>query len=258
MGAKFIVDRRCAVKSQMTLTGLIEAIKQKGLLRRVGELAAGGTLGMWEPDAKVEMLLSATAGASSDLTVRDLQVQAARLVQHSVTCRMCPSSLNGHVGGCITYVPYPISEGVEFLLWTTAVRGLEGDLPEAVAGPVTAFARRAQELKQTPFADGLRKRSDLLSAAPRVWQRGRVWGRERLSSAQVLDAFFQNGVLGEEALEQQAGFLAAAMAVARGMEKVMKRDDQRQALMEDTEPYAQVQALMEAALEQGFGVYVWP
>lgn len=242
----------------MTLIGLIEAIKQKGLLRRVGELAAGGSLPTWDPDAKVQMLLSASTGVPGDLTVRDLQAQAANLVQHSVTCRMCPSSLNGHVGGCITYVPYPISEGMEYLLWTTAVRGLEGDLPEAVQAPVLAFARRAQELKQTPFADGLRKRGDLLAAAPRTWQRGMVWGRERLTSAQVLDAFFQNGVLAGEALEQQAGFLDAALAVARGMEKVIKQDDQRQALAEDTEPYGLVRDLMQAALEQNFGVYVWP
>ncbi|HYF77907.1 MAG TPA: hypothetical protein VD973_12280, partial [Symbiobacteriaceae bacterium] len=62
MGAKFIMDRRCPVKSQMTLTGLIEAIKQKSLLRRVGELAAAGALPNWDPDAKVDMLLSVPAG----------------------------------------------------------------------------------------------------------------------------------------------------------------------------------------------------
>jgi hypothetical protein len=258
VGAKFIVDRRCPVKSQMTLTGLIEAIKQKSLLRRVGELAAAGALPNWDPDAKVDMLLSVPAGVPGDLTLRDLQTQAAGLAQHNVTCRMCPSSLNGHVGGCITYVPYPISEGMEYLLWTTAVRALEGDLPEAVQTPALAFARRAQEVKQTPFADGLRTRGDLLAAAPRSWQRGMVWGRERLTSAQVLDAFFQNGVLAGQPLEQQAGFLAAALAVARGMEKVLKHDDQRQALAEDTEPYGLVCSLMQSAVEQHFGVYVWP
>ncbi|MDF2629415.1 MAG: hypothetical protein K0R39_3246 [Symbiobacteriaceae bacterium] len=242
----------------MTLIGLIEAIKQKNLLRRVGELAAAGSLPNWDPDAKVQMLLSATSGVPGELTIRDLQTQAQALIQHSVACRMCPSSLNGHVGGCITYVPYPISEGMEYLFWTTAVRALEGDLPDGVQGPALAFARKAQEVKQTPFADGLRKRGDLLAAAPRSWQRGMVWGRERLTSGQVLDAFFLNGVLTGEALEQQAGFLSAAMAVARGMEKVMKQDDQRQALAEDTEPYSHVLALMQAALDQNFGIYVWP
>jgi len=242
----------------MTLTGLIEAIKQKGLLRRIGELAAGGSLAAWDPHARVEMLLDPGPGVPADLTLHDLQTQVANLVKHSVTCRMCPSSLNGHVGGCIAYVPYPISEGLEFLLWNTAVRGLEGDLPEELLARVTAFAKRAQAMKQTPFADGMRKRGDLLSQAPRQWQRGPVWARERLSSAQVLEAFFLNGMLSGEELLQNAGYLAVALAVARGMERVLKDDERRQALMEDVEPYAQVCGLMEIALEQGTGIYVWP
>ena len=258
MGAKFIVDRRCPVKTQMTLTGLIEAIKQKSLLRRISELAVGGPLTSWDPEVKVEMLLPPEAGAVGEMTVRDLQQQVANLVKHSVTCRMCPSSVNGHVGGCIAYVPYPISEGLEYLLWTTAVRGLEGDLPEEVLAPVAGFARRAQAVKQTPFAEGIRKRGDLISQAPRLWQRGPVWARERLSSAQVLEAFFLNGMLTGDDLEQQAGFLAAALAVARGISIVLKAEEQRQALLEDVEPYATVHQLMEIALDQGFGVYIWP
>ncbi|HWI66553.1 MAG TPA: hypothetical protein VNT75_32390 [Symbiobacteriaceae bacterium] len=258
MGAKFIVDRRCPVKSQMTLTGLIEAIKQKSLLRRIGELAVGGPLASWDPEMKIEVLLPPEAGVPGELTVRDLQQQVATLTKHSVTCRMCPSSLNGHVGGCIAYVPYPLSEGLEFLLWTTAVRGLEGDLPEELAEPVAAFARKAQAIKLTPYADGMRKRGDLLSQAPRQWQRGPVWGRERLTSAQVLEAFFLNGMLAGDDLETHAAFLTATLAVARGMEKVLKDDEQRQALAEDVEPYAQVCRLMMMAQDQGFGIYVWP
>jgi hypothetical protein len=257
VGAKFIVDRRCPVKTSLTLTGLIEAIKQKSLLRRIGELAAAGTV-EWDPELKLERLLPPESGVPGEMTVGDLQQQAALLTKFSLTCRMCPSSLNGHVGGCITYVPYPLSEGLEFLLWTTAVRGLEGDLPEELAGPVEAFARRAQGLAQTPFTDGMRKRGDLLSQKPRVWQRGPVWARERLSSAQVLDGFFVNGVLAGADLELHSVFLGAALAVAKAMAPAIKSEEQQRALAEDVQPYGAVHRLMGIALEQGLGVYVWP
>lgn len=258
MGAKFIVDRRCPVKTSLTLTGLIEAIKHKGLLRRIGELAAAGTLPPAGADLRLNMVLPPEAGVYGEMTIRDLQQQTALLLEHRVTCRQCPSSLNGHVGGCIAYVPYPISEGMEYLLWSTALRGLQGDLPDELLPAATAFAARAQELRQTPFAEGMRSRGDLVGARPRVWQSGPVWKRERLTSAQVLDAFFKNGVLAGEELTTYAGFLGAALAVARATEQVLQDESKRIAMVEDIEPYAMVHDLMLTALDQGLGVYVWP
>ncbi|HYG56817.1 MAG TPA: hypothetical protein VD902_01925 [Symbiobacteriaceae bacterium] len=258
MGAKFIVDRRCPVKTSLTLTGLIEAIKHKGLLRRINELAASGTVSPPVEGTRVDMVLPPEAGVYGEMTVRDLQRQTELLLQHRITCRQCPSSLNGHVGGCIAYVPYPISEGMEVLLWTTAVRALEGDLPDSLLPAAAAFAARAQELRQTPFAEGVRVRGDLLSARPRVWQNGPLWKRERLTSAQVLEAFFLNGVLSGDELKAHAGFLQAALAVATATEQVVQDEAKRMALVEDVEPYCMVYDLMLAAIDQGLGVYVWP
>jgi hypothetical protein len=258
VGAKFIVDRRCPVKTSLTLTGLIEGIKQKGLLRRIHELAAGGTLPQWHEDARLEMVLPADMGLPGEITIKDLQRQTAGLLQHRVTCRQCPSSLNGHVGGCIAYVPYPLSEGLEYLLWTTAVQAMAGELPDALLLPAQSFALLAMQVRETPFADGMKARGDLLSQKPRLWQRGPVWKRERLSSAQVLELFFKNGVIAGEDLRVQAGFLEAALAVARALEKAVRDDEQRQALAEDTQPYVTVHDLMLIALDQGLGVYIWP
>jgi hypothetical protein len=258
VGAKFIVDRRCPVKTSLTLTGLIEGIKQKGLLRRVADLAASGSLPEGHQNLRLQMVLPAETGLPGEMTIRQLQEQAALLMQHRITCRQCPSSLNGHVGGCIAYVPYPLSEGLEYLLWFTAVRAVEGDLPDSLLLPAQSFALQAMQLRQTPFAEGMKARGDLLSAKPRVWQRGPVWKRERLLSSQVLDLFFRNGVVAGEELRVQAGFLEAALAVARAMADAVKDEEQRIALHEDTEPYATVLDLMSTAMEQGLGVYIWP
>ncbi|HLN63928.1 MAG TPA: hypothetical protein VK464_20595 [Symbiobacteriaceae bacterium] len=258
MGAKFIVDRRCPVKQSLTLTGLIEAIKQKGLLRRITDLAAAGALPGYSAEARLDVLMPPEVGVRGEMTVRDLQDQTALLLQHRITCRQCPSSLSGHVGGCIAYVPYPLSEGLEYLLWITAVRGLEGGLPASVQTAVESFARRAMGLRQTPYADGMRKRGDMVGARPRVWQQGSLFQKERLTSSQVVDAFFLNGVLAGDDLRQHTLVLEAALAIARGLESVMKDEEQRLALVEDTEPYQTVLDLMQMAAEQGFGIYVWP
>lgn len=258
MGAKFIVDRRCTVKTSLTLTGLIEAIKYKGLLRRVAELAAAGTLPAYDADARLDMVLPPESGLPAHLTIRELQARSGALMEHRITCRQCPASLTGHVGGCIAYVPYPLSEGMEYLLWRTAVQALKDDLPENLLPRAKAFAERAQLVRQTPFADGLRARGDMLGARPRVHQTGPVWRRERLSSAQVLDAFFINGVLQGDDLRVHAGFLSAALALAAAMEEKLMDDEQRQALVEDVEPYSIVCELMVKALDEGQGVYVWP
>lgn len=257
LGAKFIVDRRCTVKTSLTLTGLIEAIKHKGLLRRIGELVAAGALPACDASAKLDFLLPEESGHAGQLTIAELRQQTETLAAHRITCRQCPSSLTGHVGGCITYVPYPLSEGMEFLFWSTAVQGLKGELPGGLAEPVAAFARRAQELHTTPFADGLRARRDLLGPRPRVYQEGPAWKRARLSSAQVLDAFFVNGVLAGDDLRVHLSFLTAALAVARAMGRVLE-EERRLALEEEVGPYADVRDLMAMALDQGFGIYVWP
>ncbi len=258
MGAKFIIDRRCTVKTELTLTGLIESIKYHGVLQRIGELAAAGMVPACDADARVDMILPADSTLPEDLTIGDLQAQAEVLMAHRVTCRQCPSSLRGHVGGCIAYVPYPISEGMEFLLWKTAVRALRAELPESMIPTARAFAERARELAETPFAKGLRGRGDLLGRVPRVYRDGPLWRRRQLSSAQVLDRFFWNGLLVGDALRIHAGFLGAVLAVARALVSAVATEEQQQALQEDIEPYTRVHELMLRAVEQGQAVYVWP
>lgn len=258
MGAKFIIDRRCIVKTTLTLTGLIEGLKHQGALRRVSELVAAGALPTGESGTRLELLVSQEPGFPGNLTLREVQEQAAELDQHRATCRQCPSAMHGHLGGCISYVPYPLSEGIEYLLWLTAVRALEGRLPEPWLPLARAFAQRAQRLERTPFADGMRARGDLLSARPRVHAKGLLWRRAKLSSAQVLDAFFVNGVLAGEELNVHTGFLAAALALAAAMVPAMSTDERRTALIEDVAPYVQVHQLMERAQEQCLGVYLWP
>jgi hypothetical protein len=225
VGVKFIVDQRCSVKRTLTLTGLIEAVRGRGALRHVTELAAAGMLPAEE-------------------------IRAA--------CRQCPASLTGRVGGCIADIPYPISEGMEYLLWLTATRALEGELPDPVAGPARSFAEGAMALRQTPFATGLRERGDLLGSRPRTWRKGPVWRARTLTSAQVLDALFCNGLLEGERLLGHASFLRAALAVGEAMGERIADPEQRQAMVEDLKPYADACQLMWIALERDLGVYIWP
>lgn len=257
MGAKFIVDRRCAVKSSLTLTGLIEAIKHRGLLRRINEMAAAGALPACGAEDPIDLILPSDSPVPR-LSVRELQRQQATLMEHNITCRQCPSSVTGHVGGCISYVPYPLSEGLEFLFWLTATQGLKGELPEQLTPPVVTFAEKAMARQQTPFSDGMRARGDLLGARPRIWQGGPVLRRKRLTSGQVMDAFFVNGVLGGDELQTHKGFLEAALAVSRALEPALKDEQRRVAMREDLEPYSRVLELMDLAQEQGLGVYLWP
>jgi hypothetical protein len=258
MGAKFIVDRRCEVKTALTLTGLIAGVKRQGELRRVGELTAAGLLTPSDVDAPFNLLFGSEGEGQSDVTVRQLQDQTAPLMVHRPTCRRCPSSLSGHVGGCITMIPYPISAGVEYLLWVTAVKAIQQELPKEVMPTARAFVAHAQSLKQTPFSDSLRERGELLGRRAKVFQAGPLWRRSRLSSAQVLDAFFSNGLIGGDTLRIRAGFLAAMLAVGRAITPAIHGDEQRQALLEDTQPFANLYDLMMRALEQGLGVYAWP
>jgi hypothetical protein len=258
VGAKFIVDRRCTVKSTLTLTGLIEGIKHRSLLRRISELAAAGVLPACDADARIDLVLPPEAGLPMGLTIRELQVQASLLSEHRVTCRQCPSSMTGHVGGCIAYVPYPISEGMEYLLWLTAARALQGKLPEGLMPRARLFAERALAIEQTPLADGLRTRGDLLAGRRHVLQIGPLWRRRRLTSAKVLDAFFVNGVLAGDDLRCHLGFLAAVLALAGAMEPALTDEERRLALQEDIEPYREAHDLMIKAQNQGLGIYVWP
>lgn len=258
VGAKFIVDRRCTVKTSLTLTGLIEALKQQSLLRRVADMTAAGALPEYDPQTRLDLVLIPDSGTPVNLTLGEVVEQAAVLNEHRVTCRQCPASLHGYVGGCIAYVPYPLSAGLEYLLWLTAVWGVERRLPSALLPRVLAFVDRARIMEQTPFADGMRARGDLLGRAPLIHRAGWLWKRAQISSAQVLDAFFVNGVLAGDDLRIHTGFLEAALALARAMEPAMSDQEKRLALLEDVEPYSQVHALMVRALAQGVGVYVWP
>jgi len=258
VGAKFIVDRRCSVKTSLTLTGLIEALKQQSLLCRVADLTAAGALPEISFETRLDQVLVPDSGIPINLTLRELTEQASVLNEHRVSCRQCPASLHGHVGGCIAYVPYPVSAGMEYLLWLTAVWGLERRLPPQLLPPVLAFVDRARVLDHTPFAEGMRARGDLLAPRPKVYRAGRLWRRAHISSAQVLDCFFVNGMLAGDDLRLRAGFLCTALALARAMEPAMSGEEKRLALQEDVEPYSQVHQLMVRALEQGLGVYVWP
>jgi hypothetical protein len=258
MGAKFIIDRRCSVKTSLTLIGLIEAIKYRGLLRRIHDLAAAGAIPPCDADARLDLVLPPQSGLPGGLTIGDLMAQSDALMSHRIACRQCASSPQGHVGGCIGYVPYPLSEGMEFLLWTTAVRALKGELPEGFLPTARSFAERAMSVRKTPFADGMRERGDIVGARPRLYQSGPVFKRVRLSSAQVLDAFFIHELIAGDDLRVHTGFLGAALAVARAMESAIRDEERRQAMVEDVEPYAMVHDLMTLALEQRLGVYVWP
>lgn len=258
MGAKFIVDRRCEVKQSLTLTGLIRGLQYQGLLRQVSELAAAGSLDGCDADARVDLVLPMLDQIPPDLTIRELQEQTAALFEHRLACRNCPSSLKGHVGGCIGYVPYPISEGMEFLLWQTAVRALQGELPEMLLARVVAFAERAQGLRKTPFADELRRRGDLIGPRPRIYQDGPIWSRNRLTSSQVLDHFFKPGVVAGDDLRVLAGFLFACLQMARALEPAIQDEEQKLSLVDDLRPYSLVHELMTRALQQGVGLYVWP
>lgn len=258
MGVKFIMDRRCSVKTSLSLIGLIEALKLQGLVRRVGDLVAAGVLTTGDPETRLDQVMDPESGIPRSMTIRELQEQASVLKEHRITCRQCPSSLHGSVGGCVAYLPYPLSEGVEWLFWFTAVQELEGKLPESVQPQAAALVERARALRRTPLAAGLRSRGDLLGEAPRVHATGRLWNRSTLSSEQVLEAFFTNGVISGDDLRVHAGFLGAVLAMAQAMEPAMSSTDRLVALLEDIEPYQQVHELMLKALEQGLGVYVWP
>jgi hypothetical protein len=258
LGAKFIIDRRCEVKHALTLTGLIRGLQYQGLLRQVSDLAATGALDGCDADARVGLLMPALESVPPELTIRDLQEQTAALLEHRLTCRNCPSSLSGYVGGCIGYVPYPISEGMEFLLWRTAVQGLTGDLPDLLLPRVIAFAERAQALKKTPFADDLRRRGDLVGEKPRTFQSGTFLKRVRLTSSQVLDQFFRPGAVAGDELRILQGFLLACLQMARAMEPALQDEEQKLSMADDLEPYVGVYELVSRALQQGLGIYVWP
>lgn len=258
MGAKFIVDRRCEVKQSLTLTGLIKALQYQSLLRQVSELAAAGALADRDADARLNLVMPTAEQIPPDLTIRELQEHTAALLEHRQSCRNCPSAQQGQVGGCISYVPYPISDGMEFLIWQTAVKGVEGQLPEVMLPRVVAFAERAEEVRRTPFSDELRRRGDLIGEKPRVYHWGSIWKRRRLTSSQVLDLFFKPGVVVADDLRIQAGFLFAVLAMARAMAPAIHDEEQRLSMEEDLQPYAQVYEVMTRALSQGMGIYIWP
>ncbi|MFZ5816579.1 MAG: hypothetical protein ACOY93_14975 [Bacillota bacterium] len=258
MGAKFIVDRRCDVKHALTLTGLIKGLQYQGLLRQVSELAATGALAECDAGARVDLVMPTLDRVPPDLTIRELQESTAALLEHRLACRRCPSSLKGQVGGCIGYIPYPISEGMEFLLWQTAVQGLTGALPEALLPRVAAFAEKARAIRRTPFTDELRRRGDLVGPRPRVYQSGPFWGKIRLSSSQVLDLFFRPGVAAGDELRVLAGFLFASLQMGRALEPIITDEEQKLSLADELLPYTQVYELMVRALQQGLGMYVWP
>ncbi|MGE5675912.1 MAG: hypothetical protein ACM3XM_18850 [Mycobacterium leprae] len=260
MGAKFIIDRRCSVKSSLSLTGLVEAIKQQGVLRQYNDLVAAGKLPPQEGDVRLDMVWPQGPG---DVTLNALRAQRDALVAHRMTCRQCRSSLRGQVGGCIAYVPYPLTAPVEHLLWRTAVRSLQGELPEPLLEPARAFAEKAMKLKATPFYDDMRKRGDLQTRRPEVFVQGMPWRQQRLSSGQVLNLFFSNGALSGEDLKVHSGFLAAALALGRAVEQALderakKPNQEGSGVWEAMAPYATVHELMESALEQGLGLYSWP
>jgi len=120
------------------------ALKHEGLLRRVDDFEAAGLLERSDQETPVAAVLGTVPGVPGSLSLCDLAHGRDPLSQYRLTCRRCPASLRGYVGECIMSIPYPISQGMEFALWRTAVRGLEGTLPERMAARVRAFADQAR------------------------------------------------------------------------------------------------------------------
>jgi hypothetical protein len=257
MGAKFVVDRSCQLKRDLSLVGLVESLRYQTLLKRVHHLAGVGAV---QPDRErpLQLLLHPEEGQMPPLTLAELEAQVGQLQRHRITCRNCPASLRGHLGGCLGYIPYPLSAGIEYLFWLTGVQALTGGLPAAFAPTALAFVTIAQGLTQTPFADEMRERGEILARAPRVYQSGPLWRRTRLSSSQLLDAFFATGTIQGEGLRIQAGFLGGMLALGRGLEAAMENQEQVEALKEELEAYEALYQLTHIALEQGVGLLVWP
>lgn len=257
MGAKFVVDHPCVVKRDLSLVGLVESLRYQTLLKRLHHLAGNGALHP-EREQPLAHLLGPGEGEAPSLTLSELEAHVGTLQQYRITCRNCPASLRGHLGGCLGYIPYPISEGMEYLFWLTGVQALTGGLPAAFGPTALAFVSIAQGLAVTPFADEMRARGEILAAEPRLYNAGPLWRRVRLSSSQLLDAFFATGTIQGEGLRLQAGFLGGLLALGRGLEGVMEDQTQVEALKEELEPYEVLYQLAHMALEQGAGLLVWP
>lgn len=257
MGAKFVVDWSCAVKRDLSLVGLVESLRYQTLLKRVHHMAGVGAVA---PDREqpLALLLNPGEGEPPPLTLGELEAHVGELQQYRITCRNCPASLRGHLGGCLGYLPYPISEGMEYLFWLTGVRALTGGLPAAFSPTALAFVTIAQGLSVTPFADEMRLRGEILAPQPRIYQYGPLWRRTRLSSSQLLDAFFATGTIQGEGLRIQAGFLGGLLALGRGLEAAMENQAQVEALQEELEPYEVLYQLTHMALENHVGLLAWP
>jgi hypothetical protein len=257
MGAKFVVDRACVVKRDLSVVGLVESLRYQTLLKRVHQLAEVGAA-RERREQPLALLLNPGEGEAPPLTVGELEEQVGQLQQYRLACRNCPAALRGHLGGCLGYIPYPISAGMEYLFWLTGVQALSGGLPAAFSPTALAFVTIARGLTVTPFADEMRARGQILASAPRLYQSGPLWRRTRFSTSQLLDAFFATGTIQGEGLRIHAGFLGGLLALGRGLEGVIEDQAQVEALKEELEPYEVLYQLTHIALDQGVELLVWP
>jgi hypothetical protein len=257
VGAKFVVDSSCAVKRDLTVVGLVESLRYQTLLKRVHHLVGVGVVQPVQ-EMPLRLLLRPEEGEPPAFTLQELEEQVGRLQQYRTLCRNCPSSLRGHLGGCLGYIPYPISPGMEYLFWLTGVRALTSGLPAAFTPTALAFVEIARGLTETPFADQMRIRGEILARAPRIYQTGPLWRRKRLTSSQILEAFFATGTLQGEGLRMNAGFLGGLLTLGRGLEAAMQNQEQVEALQEELEPYEVLYQLFHIALERDVGLVVWP
>jgi hypothetical protein len=258
VSARFIVSRKCETKERLTLTGLIDLQRQLGLLASLEELVASGELEAADEDEPYELVFPA-AGETTEVSLGRLKEQTACLTGFRRVCRLCPANGTGQVGGCVTYLPYPVSEGLEFLFWLAGRLALSGRLSPATAPAVLAFLERAAALQKTPWADGMRQAGYLMASRPWPLSWGPLWARRRLSSSHLLERFFRTPVLTGEDLTAHTGFLAAVVGAGRSLARALERDEERlSALREDLAAYERLYRYMQRAAALEEGVQVWP
>lgn len=258
MSARFIVSRKCDTKEELTLTGLLDLQRQQGLLAMFEEAALAGEMAPADLDDELEL---AVAGTDEVLTVtfRQLQEHTAELKQYRRTCRICPVNVTGRVGGCITYLPYPVSEGLEYLFWLAARQAVQNSLPQDRLPFVRLFMDRAGASNETPWVDSMRRSGYLMASQARVVASGPFWARTRISSSQLLEYFFRPAQLAGEELLVHAGFLGTVTALGLGLSEQLQQDDERlTALYEDLAPYKTLHKFMQRASLHEQGIQVWP
>lgn len=258
MSARFIVGLKCETKEALTLTGLLDLQRQQGLLAMFEEAAAAGELEVARHDEPLELVVPGTDEVLT-VTLEQLRTQTAQLKSFRRICRVCPFSVGGRVGGCVTYLPYPVSEGMEYLFWLAFRQAVERKLPQDQQPLVMLFAEKASEVLETPWADLMRANGHLMAPRPREVAWGPVWRRQRVTTAQLIERFFKTSMLAGDELLIHAGFLSAVITLGRALKRTWSEDEERvTALREDLAPYEALHPFLQNALVRSQPVQVWP